>query len=160
MDKQTCKHEIKKLLDIENINAQKLISVLKQESLALPKDPDKLQDIENEKIALLEELDQGHSLRNALLQQLGYSPSYEGTESLIAWCDSSGELILAWRQFMDKIQQCKHLNSVNGSIINNGLRVVKQALSILQGGQSNGPSIYDAKGQQQGPASGRAIAKA
>jgi flagella synthesis protein FlgN len=56
---------------------------------------------------------------------------------------SSGDV---WPQILLSLAQCKQLNQVNGSIVNQRLAQVRQALSLLTGadqhGQTYGPGGY------------------
>ena len=160
MNRQSCSEKLQQLLNAENQYADKLMSVLKMEREALPRNSDKLQIIDNEKTDLLQQLDKSHSQRNAFVQQSGYDPTFEGTESFIAWCDNTGNLLKIWKQFIDKIEQNKQIYALNGSIINSGLRVVKHALSVIHNSQGGAVNIYDASGQQHSSSSTRSIAKA
>jgi len=159
MDKNSCYTSLSQILEIELTESQSLEKLLRQESKLLPGESEELIKISDAKSVIIAKLEQYNAQRNALAQSTGFSPDHHGLESCVAWCDRNNTLRDIWRQFLDTIQQCQSLNNLNGSIMDNGLRVVRQALSVLHG-QAVNPHTYNANGEEEHDKLSRTLVKA
>lgn len=160
MNKKSCNDTLRKLINEEILHTETLVLVLQEEKEALPAKSEQLLAISQKKQLLLEKLEKCSLERIALIQSLGYAPSHEGMEFCIKWCDQKNKLLELWQQFLDKVSDCRLFNQVNGGILENNLRMVKQALNILHGQVPDNTNTYNAKGQKQQSGMGHRIAKA
>lgn len=159
MNKITCFNTLRKALTTEISLTDKLLALLKTESKLSPKDSEALLMMSEDKNKLIHEIERHYNRRITYIQNLGFTPDHQGTQSCISKCDRNNELSLAWKLFMQKVKDCRQVNQINGSTLDSSLRVVKQALSILYGEQVN-ENTYDASGHSKSSSIGRSIAKA
>ena len=136
-----------------------LNDLLQRENNLLPSEPDSLVEISESKNVIINNLNKYNDERNTLVTSCGFNQGHDGIKSCIAWCDHNNVLHNQWDQFLGLIQNCQSMNQLNGSIVDNGLRAVKQALSLLYG-QTNKQQTYNANGQEDQHGLGRTIAKA
>jgi len=160
MNKQTCSTKLHELIKAELEHTEKLSAILQEEKETLPSESEQLLAISKNKQRELEMLEKISLKRISLVQSLGYAPSHEGMEFCLNWCDPHKKLLPLWKQFIEKVSECRLLNQVNGGILDNNIRVVKQALSILHGQLPNNTNTYNAQGQKQQASVGHSIAKA
>jgi len=160
MNKKNCSDTLRELISAELHHTEALMQILKDEKDTLPSESEQLLAISKNKQRELEALEKYSLKRIALIQSLGYAPSHDGMEFCINWCDPHKKLLNLWHQFIGKVSECRLLNQVNGGILDNNLRMIKQALSILHGQQPGSTNTYDAKGQEQQASMGHSIAKA
>ncbi len=159
MDKHTCRTELSTMLDNEIDQMEILDSLLVKEKDIIASDSSLLLTINDEKKKIYDALEHYSSMLNAYIQTHGFSPTQDGIESCISWCDNNNILSAKWGLLKANIGRCKKLNRLNGSIVDNSLRSIKQALSILYGQQEN-EDTYSSDGHENKNTLGRSIAKA
>ena len=159
MDKLNCRSELSGMLENELEQTEILTDLLIKEKSTISGDNESLLKISTEKKKILDALENYNSRRNAFMQAHGFSPTRDGIESCISWCDKNNTLANKWILLKTNISQCKKLNLLNGSIVDNSLRSIKQALSILYGQQEN-LNTYSSDGHENKNTLGRSIAKA
>jgi len=158
MDKNSCYISLNDLVEIGLKETLALNKLLQQEKDLLPKESDLLASISNSKNTIISSLDSYNAKLNALVQTCGFTPGRDGIESCIAWCDNKDTLQKQWNILMENIKSCQTLNMLNGSVVDNSLRAVKNALTILYG-QTGTQQTYNANGQEEHQGIGREIAK-
>lgn len=159
MDKNSCRNELKKVLEIELKHTESLLEILVQEKSVLVSDPEALTVLANKKQLQIAELEKIQNHANAFLQDCGFSPDRQGMESCISWCDTDRKIIDIWNQLTEQIKECRKQNNLNGSVMENGMRSIKQALAILHGKELQ-QDTYNAKGTENSQSLGKTIAKA
>jgi len=158
MNKKDCYTSLGKILKLSIRDTLSLNDLLTEEKKLLPSESDLLVNNSDEKSAMIKQLNHYHNEISALVTSCGYEPSNDGIESCITWCDQNNILRKKWHDFIDQVRYCQSMNQVNGCIVDNGLRAVKQALSLLYG-QTNSQQTYNAYGQEDQNGLGRTIAK-
>ncbi|MCW8934593.1 MAG: flagellar protein FlgN [Gammaproteobacteria bacterium] len=133
------------LKNIQN-HSQQLIDCLQQEKLALNNNQlDKLNEISSEKQVLLDQL-------NQLDKQRAASSANENFNDFITNSNNQ-PLIKQWALTRQTISECRHLNEVNGRIINKRSQINQDIISILSGRNEQPDETYNAKGNQSAQAS-------
>lgn len=66
----------------------------------------------------------------------------------------------AWRQICGQLEACKHINEINGSIVEQRLRDVRRALGILRGSGDGPPVLYGPGGHAQAHSVPRPLSQA
>ena len=159
MDKIPCRNELKKVLETELQHTESLHQLLVQEKSALVNDPETLTVLSDKKQVLISQLEKIQHHANAFLQDCGFSPDRQGMESCISWCDTEKNILPVWKRLTDHIKECRKQNHLNGSIMENGMRSIKQALAILHGKVLQ-QDTYNANGTENNQSIGKTIAKA
>lgn len=158
MNKCNCYISLNELVEVEIKETQALNKLLQQEKDLLPKESDLLITISKSKHIIIKSLDAYNNKLNALVQTCGFTPGRDGIESCIAWCDHKNTLRNQWNKLVASIKKCQTLNTLNGSVVDNSLRAVKHALTVLYG-QPEAQKTYNANGQEEHQGFGREIAK-
>ncbi|MCB1784902.1 MAG: flagellar protein FlgN [Chromatiaceae bacterium] len=112
---------------------QTLQQLLSREQAALTgRDPELLQQIVTEKLAVLKELASSVQARDRLQKAAGFEQSLEGGSTLV---DRLGlpDLQRAWNQLTELAQTVADLNLRNGQLAAQGQRATRAALGILTG---------------------------
>ncbi|NOY66150.1 MAG: flagellar protein FlgN [Gammaproteobacteria bacterium] len=158
MDKKNCYLSLNKILTEELKETLLLNDLLKEENNLLPNESDQLVKLSETKNNIVGNLNAYNDKCNVLIKSCGFDQGHDGIEACINWCDNKNALQRKWEQFLSLITSCQSMNQLNGSIVDNGLRAVRQALSLLYG-QTNKQQTYNASGQEDQHGLGRTIAK-
>jgi len=107
-----------------------------------------IQTIAQEKIILMEHLEDLDKERRLVLEKAGLNLSATGIEDYFQQSSSTSapELKSLWETIAHLSKQCEQQNDVNGIIIESNRRHTENALSILQGKQQN-TELYTSKGK-------------
>lgn len=107
-------------------------------------------------IGRLEELDAG---RAEISKACGFEPAPDAVAQLAAWCGDGKAVSTSWENFLDVAKQCSVLNSGNGAIIRVRQTQVRDAISLLRDGTTDG-STYGPSGRNSGELGTRSLAEA
>lgn len=151
--------QLAKLLDREIASAKTLLDTLQQETEALGRDPQALEDAALRKQELVAGMEQLHRQRCELLARNGCAPSRSGLEQFVARFDLGGRLQQRWQRLLELTERCRDNNLSNGAAVELGRMQLRQALAILHG-QSPQTVTYDASGESQAAGGSRVLAKA
>lgn len=151
--------QLAKLLDREIAAAQSLLETLEQETEALGRDPEALEQAALRKQELVGGMEQLHRQRCELLAQAGCAPSRSGLEKFVARYDLGGRLQERWQRLLALTERCRDNNLSNGAAVELSRMQLRQAVAILHG-QSPQTVTYDASGESQSAGGSRVLAKA
>lgn len=151
--------QLAKLLDREIVAAQTLLEALQQETDALGRDPEALEQAALRKQELVENMEQLHRQRCALLAAAGCAASRSGMERFVARYDLQQRLQQRWQRLLELTENCRDANLSNGAVVEISRLQLRQALALLHG-QSPQTVMYDASGESQAAGTSRVLAKA
>ncbi len=69
------------------------------------------------------------------------------------------ELSSLWRTSREKLESCKEMNHINGTVISRSLQRTQKLMSIIRG-QGKSPNLYGQSGKEQRFGSGQQLGKA
>lgn len=136
------------LEDIANYLEQ-LFRALENEYKALSdNDIQAIQAVAEEKVLLMEQLEDLNKERRALLEAAGLNLATTGADDFLnsSKITNSPKLKTLWSNISNLSKQCDKQNNINGIIIDNNKRHTENALSVLQGKQQT-TELYSNKGQ-------------
>ena len=137
--------EIETLLEQETTSALALCDILKSERSALADNKlDSLEALSGQKQAQVEELEKLGRSRLAWLDSQGVSANEQDMKAFFA--QSGNGLKQNWEKLMAQLEECQQLNRVNGSIVEQLQRNIKNALAILQG-RPDDADVYGRSGK-------------
>lgn len=131
------------LLQRQHHTARRLLELLDREQAAISGNlPQEMETILAAKQQYLAELEADSR------EYLAAAPDRTALITLLRRADPQGRLGLEtlWRQLETLLRQCQDQNSANGKIIHLGERRLRQALSILRGGEAGGEGCYTPTG--------------
>lgn len=111
--------------------------------------------IKSEKVLLLSQLAES---RARFLSTQGYSQEQAGMTKWLQQRDGDPRITELWQQLLALAENARHLNQINGSLIDTRLRNNQQALAVLQLA-ANQNALYGPDGQTQALGLGRPIGK-
>ena len=134
------------LLEQGLASADRLEGVLAAERNALRTgDPDALQRLTDEKLALLQDLERWAAAHERFLRAQQLPPGRQGSEMFLAGLPHAAEEHMLWRRVRQTVSACRDSNEVNGGIVTLSRARVQRALMVLSGGSSE-PSTYGKAG--------------
>lgn len=138
-----------RLLQQEQECSSRLLVILQTEHDAIARrDTDILQQAVTQKQALLAQLEASHGQRLQLISDVGLVSGRGGFETLIEQCADAGhDLRSRWSELKATLASCQQQNQLNGAVLESSRRTTHRALSILLGGQTDGPELYDQAGK-------------
>ena len=128
---------------------QQLLDALHSEHAALSKNDLKaVQSISEEKILLMEHLEDLNKERRTLLENAGLDITSTGIGDFLQNSKSPRAPLIKslWKEISNLSNQCDKQNNINGIVIESNKRHTENALSILQGKQQN-TELYSKKGE-------------
>lgn len=128
---------------------QQLLIALQNENKALSEnDLKSVQSISEEKIILMEHLEDLEKERRTLLEHAGLDITSTGIADFFQNSKSPRAPLLKamWQEISNLSKQCEKQNNINGIIIETNKRHTENALSILQGKQQS-TELYSNKGE-------------
>ncbi len=107
-----------------------------------------IEAIAQEKVLLMEQLEDLNKERRLLLEEAGLNLSATGIDNFFnsSTINNNPSLKTLWGSISTLSTQCEKQNNINGIIIDNNKRHTENALSILQGKQQT-TELYSSKGQ-------------
>lgn len=146
--------QIASLLNSERSALRALKDLLTREQTTLVGSSlDDLVEIIDQKNATLASLEQQAKNRLGLLRQVGLPPNSDTEDWLEKTLPGS---VPAWREIAQLLDETRHLNQVNGELIQTRLRINQQALTVLHNAAQSA-SLYGPDGQHNHPGSGRIL---
>lgn len=100
--------------------------------LSSSEDPDRIEQISQEKLILLQRVDELFANRQRFLQGLGLQVTAT-LEALIDKLPADSELASRFGKLQDAAKEVHRQNQINGGIVTHGQRYVRQTLDILHG---------------------------
>lgn len=159
MHKTILLNELAPLLRREADCAAALLKLLQREREALKgRDADEIGRIAAEKEVLVRELD-GHGARQEQLFRLaGIDPEREDLQEAIA-VTGSDALSRAWQEVLNRLEECRHQNQINGAIVDMSQRFTQQVLDLIRGIPAN-TRLYGPSGASKDLDEGKPLASA
>lgn len=133
----------------EQDSSSRLLDCLRAEHEAINRhDTDALQQVVADKQMFLARLETSHAQRMQLIRDAGLTSDLDGFDELLAQCVTCGhDLNARWAELKDVLASCQRQNQVNGAVLESSRRTTHRALSILLGGQVDGPELYNQAGK-------------
>lgn len=128
---------------------QQLLAALNNEHEALEKNNiTSIHNFANEKIILMEHLEDLNKERRVILDDAGLDLTSSGISDFLQNSNSprSPQMKTLWDDISALSKQCEKQNNINGIVIEANKRRTEEALSILQGKQQN-TDLYSNKGK-------------
>lgn len=139
--------------------ARRLKGALEDERSALEnEDTSALAAAGSRKRVHIGELERLEGQRRQMLARFRYENDLKSMRSFIESCDDRGVLSARWRELIDLLEQCRHLNTVNGTVVQARRHQVSEALSIVRGGD-NEAEVYGPGGKTETTGRFRALAE-
>lgn len=143
--------------DLES--SARLIGFLEKEREALIKrNTAELSDIVANKNSLLDAIENNSQHRHALLSSLNIEATESNWQKIIAQLNDE-ELNKATELLIANLQQCQHLNNVNGKMVARGKQTLGRLHNILRG-QVEPPNLYTNSGSTDLGNTSHAVVKA
>ena len=144
----TSKKVLPLLQEIVNYLQQLLVALNKEHKALVDKNIDSIQSISEEKIVLMEHLEDLDKERRNLLDNAGLDITSTGVGDFIQNSNSprAPQIKALWNEISNISKQCDKQNNINGIIIESNKRHTENALSILQGKPQN-TELYSKNGE-------------
>ena len=116
--------------------AQRLMQLLNDErAIISSNDGHALEEIATSKEKLAQEIQASTVICSQRLEQAGYTANNRGLAEYFQRCPEthSKHLKTTWKKLQNLLKECQDKNRINGKLLGNSQRRIKQALSILQG---------------------------
>ncbi len=128
--------------------ADRIITLLHEEAeLLKQRKPQELESLLLDKNQFLAELATSARQRRQWLEQLGADANESNWMALLQ--ENGGQKLLQnWHDFNERLQQCHHLNNINGKMIARGRQTINRLLDIARG-QTDTPRLYTSNGRTQ-----------
>jgi len=142
--------------------AKQLMSLLQDERNVLAtNDGSALEKITNAKEKLAQTIQSSTQQCSQFLQEAGFGSNNLSLKKYIDSCAEplATQLRTAWLALQSVLKQCQDDNRINGRLLNNSERRIKQALSILQG-QPVEEDLYGKGGQAVNQSPGKSLSHA
>lgn len=139
--------------------ARRLKSALEDERGALEnEDMQALAAAGGRKRVHIGELEKLESRRRQLLEHYRHGDDLSSMRGFIESCDDNGVLSARWRELIEVLEQCRHLNTVNGTVVQARRHQVSEALSVVRGNDSD-VEVYGPGGKTETTGRFRALAE-
>jgi len=136
-----------------------LIGFMEKEREALIKrNTTELSDIVENKNDLLDAIENNSQRRHTLLSSLNIEANESNWQELIAHINNE-ELNKSTELLIANLQQCQHLNNVNGKMVARGKQTLNRLQNILRG-QIELPNLYTNSGATDSQNTSHAVVKA
>jgi len=116
--------------------AQQLMQLLNDErDIISSNDANALENIAASKEKLAQKIQASTVICSQRLEQAGYTANNSGLAEYFQRCSetNSKQLKSTWEKLQSLLKECQNKNRINGKLLGNSQRRIKQALSILQG---------------------------
>ncbi|ARU57453.1 FlgN family protein [Oleiphilus messinensis] len=144
--------------DVQNLSTLETILIEEQDALR-SRNIQSLQDVVKRKTDTLSLIEASSKAKTKLFEKLNTPITPKRMAALIR-ASRRKDLIDLWEDAEQRMQNCKHINQVNGKVMEHSRRRVAKLMDIFRG-QSQQSGIYTAQGKQQhSGAGGYTLAKA
>lgn len=143
-------------------DAMRLHAALQHEhTLLAGRDPYAIEQVAQEKQALLAQLDTSGRAHSAALSKAGYAQSTQSLQDWLQQADkhSGSQLTSRWRRLESLLTECYRQNQRNGGMIEIRRRHAQRALGILLG-KPEETELYNPEGAARGSGISRSLARA
>lgn len=148
--RQQVRSDLQSIFRAELSVLEPLAKLMSAEQEALKsQDLPRIIELSESKEQLLGTLQAATAERLQTMQILGYSPTAEGLDELLAWSHADKPLLAYSRQVYDLTKFCHDLNVENGMQINKNQEFVIKSLNILLGLGQDKFTGYDASGSRR-----------
>lgn len=149
---------IKELIANDLKDCETLLSLLLKERESLSdREYDKYAQYIEEKTNALKSIEKNSEDRYALLHSYSLPPTEGQWKNLIESIDDE-EIQAQWAELVEKLNECKHENEINGRLISRGKQTVGKLLSILRG-QLDSTQTYTHTGQTEGNGNSHSVTR-
>jgi flagellar biosynthesis protein FlgN len=118
-----------------------------------------LQEIIEQKAAVVDHLNNSSKIRNQILNTLGLAPNASGWDTFLQRNTATLPLRDDWKNLVSDFEECQKMNDVNGKMIARSQQTLNHLLNLLRG-KVAAPSLYTAQGTQTQYTSSYTVAKA
>lgn len=118
-----------------------------------------LQEIIEQKAAVVDHLNNSSKIRNQILNTLGLATNASGWDTFLQRNTATLPLRDDWKNLVNDFEECQKMNDVNGKMIARSQQTLNHLLNLLRG-KVAAPSLYTAQGTQTQYTSSYTVAKA
>ena len=152
--------QLREMMTRDSAAVSRLKNLLIQERQLLEsRKHEELQQLVDEKTALLEGLGQHAQMRQRLLKLLNLPQTAEGWDLFLQRNVQTLPLREGWKAIIVEFSECQTLNDINGKMIARSRQTLNHILSLLRG-QVASPSLYNAYGAATQQNTSYTVAKA
>lgn len=144
--------------DTAAIHALKQLLIDEREQLAQRKQ-DRLSDIANQKLSLLDQLNNSSKQRQQILNALELPNNATGWDLFLQRNTTTLPLRADWQQLLTDFEECQTLNDINGKMIARSQQTLNHLLNLLRGKVAS-TSLYTAQGLKTEQSASFTVAKA
>ena len=156
----TLQHSFENLVQQGIQQVKQLLDVLEQEYLSLQHtDPERLENIIQQKDHLLKDVVAFAEKQNHLLIQMGYPADKGGIGKLLHDIYDDNEQSQLWNNFQELLNNCQKQNEINSGVISLSKRQTTNALDLLYGFSAGGKT-YGPTGESLSSRSYNSLGKA
>ncbi|MFP4080381.1 MAG: flagella synthesis protein FlgN [Ectothiorhodospira sp.] len=161
MTAESLPQRLERILNESVRHAGALESALQRESAALSsRDLTGMDAAVAEKQERVRQLEALTQEQTQLLTREGYASDAQGMERCLRDWDEEDILSPVWHRLVQIMNHCRHLNQVNGGVVDTARRRVDQAIHILRSGGETRTELYDPHGRSFSTTSSQSITKA
>jgi len=144
----------------DNTSISQLKQLLAQERVLLEqRKQEGLQEIIEQKAAVVDSLNNNAKLRQQILNTLGLPTNADGWDTFLQRNTATLPLRDDWKNLVVEFEECREMNDVNGKMIARSQQTLNHLLNLLRG-KVPAPSLYTAQGTQTQYTSSYTVAKA
>lgn len=118
-----------------------------------------LQEIIEQKAAVIDQLNNSAKLRQQILIALGLPTNAAGWDTFLQRNNATLPLRDDWQILVSEFEECQKMNDVNGKMIARSQQTLNHLLNLLRG-KVAAPSLYTAQGTQTQYTASYTVAKA
>ncbi|MGI1677403.1 MAG: flagellar protein FlgN [Cellvibrionaceae bacterium] len=150
---------IRQLIKKDYEDCETLLKLLLQERKALTdRNYDQYAESIDAKTEALKSIEKNSEARYALLHSYSLPPTEGQWKKLIESIDDKN-IQDEWHQLIEKLNECKHENEINGRLISRGKQTLGKLLNILRG-QLDTTQVYTQSGKTEGGDNSHTVTKA
>lgn len=155
----TFTEQLKNLLRQDIVDLDSLRKLLEQEKLTLTtRNTEQIKLISNNKTQTVKQLESRAKIKAQLIAKSGLGIKPGQVEEKLQTLDDA-DLVNLWQTSRSKMQACKDMNYVNGSIINRSLQRTNKLMMIVRG-QNKKQNLYGQQGKEHSYGSSQRIGQA
>lgn len=127
----------------------RLETVMLEEMRAIEShEPDRLQEIVTEKLALVNQLETETAQQKLWIELQDHAFTPEGIADFIAAFDQNDQLAERWSQIRESVRRCNQLNKANARLIERDRKRIALSLRIIRGEDGAG-ATYNLQGRPE-----------